>query len=120
MRNPLNGGGITMTAKFDWSRFDALTDEEIYARALAGPDAQPLTQERLTRMKRIPRTVSMRRVMRLSREAFSARYRIPLDVLTDWEEGSTAPDAVAYAYLRAIRRDPEGLRRLQEATTAVA
>jgi putative transcriptional regulator len=96
-----------------------LTDEEIHARALADPDAQPLTEERLARMKRVPRTVSMRRVMRLSREEFSARYRIPMDILTDWEEGRSEPDAVAVAYLRAIRRDPEGMKRLQAIVPAV-
>ena len=37
-----------------WSRFDALTDEEAHAAALADPDAQPLTEERLARMKRVP------------------------------------------------------------------
>ena len=110
---------ITMTPKFDWTAADALTDEEIHARALADPDAQPLTEERLPRMKRIPRTVSMRRVMRLSREEFATRYRIPIETLTDWEEGRLEPDAVAYAYLRAIRRDPDGLRRLQEDVPAI-
>ena len=35
------------TGKHDWSRFDALTDEEAHAAALADPDAQPLTEERL-------------------------------------------------------------------------
>ena len=30
--------------KHDWSRFDALTDVEVHAAALADPDAQPLTR----------------------------------------------------------------------------
>jgi hypothetical protein len=61
----------------DWSRADAMTDEEIHAAALADPDGQPLTPERLTRMKRrlrsgssAPRLVCHRRN---SRGAF--RYR---------------------------------------------
>jgi hypothetical protein len=29
--------------KHDWSRFYALTDEEVHAAALCDPDAQPLT-----------------------------------------------------------------------------
>ncbi len=36
-----------MKAKHDWSATDALTDEEIHAAAMADPDVQRLTQERL-------------------------------------------------------------------------
>ena len=36
-------------SKTDWERFDALTDEEVMAAALADPDAQPLTEEQLKR-----------------------------------------------------------------------
>lgn len=42
------------TTKHDWSRADALTDDQIHAAALADPDAQPLTPERLVGMKRTP------------------------------------------------------------------
>ena len=35
------------TGKHDWSRFDALAEEQVHAAALADPDAQPLTEERL-------------------------------------------------------------------------
>jgi len=53
----------------DWSGFDALTDEEVHARALADPDAQPLTEERLARMRRVPR-------------AWNARPRIVLKLMS--------------------------------------
>jgi hypothetical protein len=36
----------------DWAKVKAMTEEEILARALADPDAQPLTPEKLARMKR--------------------------------------------------------------------
>jgi putative transcriptional regulator len=36
----------------NWAKVMAMTEEEILARALADPDAQPLTPERLARMKR--------------------------------------------------------------------
>jgi putative transcriptional regulator len=35
----------------DWTKVKAMTEEEILARALADPDAQPLTPEQLARMK---------------------------------------------------------------------
>ncbi len=54
--------------QFDWSRFDALTDEEVHAAALADPDAQPWTEERLAKAKRTPRVKIVRRVLKLTRE----------------------------------------------------
>ena len=95
-----------MELDFEGARADTMTDEQIHAAALADPDARPLTPERLARMKPVPRTIGMRRALRLTREAFAARYDIPLPLLTDWEEGRAKPDAAAEARLRDISRDP--------------
>jgi putative transcriptional regulator len=38
-----------------------ITEAEIHAAALADPDAQPLTEEKLARPKRVPRAKSLRR-----------------------------------------------------------
>ena len=100
--------------KFDWSAVDALTDEQIHAAALADPDAQPLTEERLAEMRRVPRTITMRRALKLSLEEFAARSHIPAGTLRDWEQGRCEPDAVARAYLRVIAREPEVVRRALE------
>ena len=64
-----------------------MTDEEIHAAALADPDAQPLTPERLTRMKRTPQVKLVRRALGLSQEEFAGRFQIPLGALRDWERG---------------------------------
>jgi putative transcriptional regulator len=42
----------------DWAKFDALTDEEVIARALKDPDNQPLTDADFARMKRRPPPMS--------------------------------------------------------------
>jgi putative transcriptional regulator len=89
----------------DWSRFDAMTDEEHHAAALADPDAQPLTEERLLHMKRTPQVKVMRRAFGLSQEEFSQRFRIPLGTLEAWEQALAEPDEVARAYLHVIARD---------------
>lgn len=94
----------------DWSRFDAMTDAERHAAALADPDAQPLTDADMARMKRIPRVQIIRRALRLSQEEFSRRFRIPLGTLRDWEQGRKEPDAAARAYLVVIARNPEAVR----------
>jgi putative transcriptional regulator len=52
--------------RHDWSRADRMTDEEIHAAALADPDAQPLTPERLATMRRTPQEQVIHRALRLS------------------------------------------------------
>jgi putative transcriptional regulator len=88
-----------------------MTPEEIEAAARIDPDAQPLTEADLARMKRVPRTKTLRRALGLTQEEFAARYHIPLGTLRDWEQGRTEPDQPARAYLTVIARDPEGVYR---------
>lgn len=97
--------------KFDWTRADAMTEEEVHAAALSDPDAQPLTEEDLKHMKRTPRVAIIRRMLKLSQEEFSERFRIPLGTLRDWEQGRKEPDAAARAYLIVIGRNPEAVRK---------
>ena len=90
----------------------AMTEDEIVAAALADPDNPPSSPERDARLRPVPRTKSMRRALRLTREEFAARYRIPLSTIQDWEEERSEPDQTARAYLAVIRADPEGVARL--------
>jgi putative transcriptional regulator len=90
----------------DWSRFDAMTEAERHAAALADPDAQPLTPEDFKRMKRTPRVKIIRRALGLSQEEFAAQFHIPLRTLRDWEQGRKDPDTAARAYLRVIGHNP--------------
>jgi putative transcriptional regulator len=103
--------GITMKTKHDWRRADAKTDEQIHAAALADPDAQPLTPERLAGMRQTPRLKIIRRALGLTQEEFAARFQIPLGTLRDWEQGAKEPDQAARAYLRAIAGDPVAVQR---------
>ena len=93
----------------DWSRADAMTDEEIHAAALADPDAQPLTPKRLATMRRTPQVRIIRRALGLSQEEFAARFHIPLGTLRDWEQGRKEPDTAARAYLRVIGHNPKAV-----------
>ena len=95
----------------EWSRFDAMTEEERHRAALLDPDNQPLTDADMARMKRTPQVKIIRRALRLSSEEFSSRYRIPLSTLNDWEAGAVEPDETARAYLRAIAGDPEAVEK---------
>ncbi|MBN3926864.1 MAG: helix-turn-helix domain-containing protein [Scytonema sp. RU_4_4] len=86
-----------------------MTEEEIHAAALSDPDAQPLTDEDLARMKRVSRVKIIRRALRLTQEEFAARYHIPLGTLRDWEQGRSEPDQTAKAYLKVIAANPEAI-----------
>jgi len=88
-----------------------MTDAEILAAALRDPDAQPLTDDAMARMRRVSRTKTLRRALGLTQEEFAARYQIPLGTLRDWEQGRAEPDQPARAYLKAIAGDPEAVRQ---------
>jgi putative transcriptional regulator len=47
----------------------------------------------------------------LTQEEFAARFRIPLGILRDWEQGASEPDHAARAYLTVIARDPKAVTR---------
>jgi len=91
---------------FDWSRADAMSDEEIHAAALADPDAQPLTEEQARQMKPVPRVKLLRVKLRLTQEQFAKRYGIPLSTLRDWEQHRSQPDQAAQSYIRVIEALP--------------
>ena len=72
-----------MKTRHDWSRADAMMEAQIHAAALADPDAQPLTPERLAGMRQTPRLKIIRRALGLTQEEFAARFQIPLGTLRD-------------------------------------
>ena len=91
---------------------------DVEAAATCDPDALPLTEADMARMRRVPRVKTLRRALGLTQEEFAARYHIPIGTLRDWEQGRTEPDQPARAYLTVIARNPEGvLRALQDAPT---
>jgi putative transcriptional regulator len=97
--------------KHDWSRFNAMTEEERHAAALSDPDAQPLTDADFDRMKKTPRAKIIRRALGLSQEDFASKYHIPVGTLRDWEQGRCEPDQAAQSYLKVIAREPDVVRR---------
>jgi putative transcriptional regulator len=66
-------------------------------------------------MQPVSRARALRRALGLTQEEFAERYHIPIGTLRDWEQGRSAPDQPARAYLTVISHDPEGVRRALEA-----
>jgi putative transcriptional regulator len=88
-----------------------MTEAQRHQDALSDPDARPLTEEDMRRMKRTPRAKIIRRALGLSQEDFATRYHIPIGTLRDWEQGRVEPDQAARAYLTVIAREPEAVRK---------
>lgn len=102
----IDGGGT------DWAAFDSLTDEQVAAAVARDPDAVETTPEQAARMRRITLSRFIRHKLAMGQKAFAAAYDIPLATLLAWERHESEPDAVALAYLRAIERNPEGVRKM--------
>lgn len=88
-----------------------MTEDEVMAAALSDPDAQPLTDAQLARMRRIAFAKHVRFKVGLSQEAFAERFGIPLGTLRDWEQHRTEPDTAAQSYLKVILKDPDAVAR---------
>jgi putative transcriptional regulator len=101
----------------DWSRLDAMTEAEIEAAARSDPDAQPLSDAQLKRMKRVPATKVIRRALDLSQEEFACAFGIAIGTLRDWEQGRVEPDQAARSYLEVIAHDPDAVRKALESAT---
>jgi putative transcriptional regulator len=106
-------GRKTSATKHRWREADALTDAEILKAARSDPDAQPLSDAQLKRMRR-PNPKVVRQALGLSQEEFAKRFKIPVGTLRDWEQGRVEPDQAARAYLVVIARNPEAVRAALE------
>ena len=103
-----------MKTRHDWSRADAITDEQVHAAAMKDPDARPMTDEEWAAAPKVSRARTLRRALGLTQEEFATRFHIPLGTLRDWEQGKAEPDQSARAYLRAIAGDPVAVQRALE------
>jgi putative transcriptional regulator len=62
----------------------------------------------------VPETIDVRAVRKstgLSQEQFAAQYSFGLGRLRDWEQGRSAPDSAARAYLIVIARERAAVDR---------
>ena len=96
----------------DWQMVNAMTDDEVIARAKSDPDAPPLTDGQLAMMQRgYPDVAGIRERLGLTQDEFAQAFNIPIGTLRDWEQRRKRPDAPARALLRVIEREPEAVRR---------
>jgi putative transcriptional regulator len=99
----------------DWEAVNSRTQEELYAAALADPDAPPLEIGIARGWKKQVNPKKLRERLGLTQEEFAATYRIPVGTLRDWEQRRKNPDATARAYLIVIDKDPKAVAALLNA-----
>ncbi len=98
--------------KSDLTRVESMSDAEALAAAQSDPDAQPLTPEQLSQMRRILRVKVPRQRLGMTQVQFADAFHLPITTLRDWEQHRSVPDAPARALSLTIERDPDVMRRL--------
>jgi putative transcriptional regulator len=94
------------------ARIDRLTDADVTSRALDDSDNPPLTEGELERVRTARAVQRARAATGLSQSEFARRFRINTARLKDWEQGRTAPDSAALAYLKVIEREQTVVERV--------
>jgi putative transcriptional regulator len=91
-------------AAADWKKLDAMTDVDIARQIASNPDAAPDMAPEID-VRAIRRTVGM------TQAQFAAAYEFSVRTVQEWERGAKRPSGPARTLLRAIKGDPEGLRK---------
>lgn len=100
--------------EMDLAVFEALTDDDIAAAVTLDPDAAPVATRPGSGARRITPSRFLRHRLAMSQQAFAKAFEIPLATLQAWERHENHPTEVELAYLRAIARNPEAVRKLPE------
>ena len=108
--------GLIPPSDAEWD--PPMTDDEVMTAALSDPDAQPLTDEQLARMRRISFAKHVRFKLGLSQEDFARRFGIPIGTLRDWEQHRSKPDQAAESYLKVIAKNPKAVMKALDADAA--
>jgi putative transcriptional regulator len=91
-------------AATDWRGIDAMTDEDLAKQIAANPDAAPDMAPEID-------VRAIRRAAGMTQAQFAGAYEFSIRTVQEWERGAKRPSGPARTLLRAIKADPEGLRR---------
>jgi putative transcriptional regulator len=88
----------------DWNKIDSMTDDDLARQIAANPDSAPdMAPEVDVR--------AIRRAAGMTQAKFAETYEFSIRTVQEWERGAKRPSGPARTLLRAIKADPEGLRR---------
>ncbi len=104
MAKKLSKAAAEALAATDWKAVDAMTDAMIARQIAANPEAAPDMAPEID-------VRAIRRAAGMTQAEFAAAYQFSLRTVQEWERGAKRPSGPARTLLRAIKADPEGLRR---------
>jgi putative transcriptional regulator len=104
MAKKLSKAAAEALAAADWSRIDAMTDADIARQIAANPEAAPDMAPEID-------VRAIRRATGMTQDEFASAYQFSVRTVQQWERGAKRPSGPARTLLRAIKADPEGLRR---------
>jgi putative transcriptional regulator len=91
-------------AATDWRKIDAMTDSDIARQIASNSDAAPDMAPEID-------VRAIRRATGMTQAEFAAAYKFSVRTVQQWERGAKKPGDPARTLLRAIKADPEGLRK---------
>jgi len=104
MAKSLSKAALDALAQADWNKIDAMGDDDIARQIAANPDAAPDMAPQVD-------VRAIRRGAGMTQAQFAAAYAFSLRTVQEWERGAKKPSGPARTLLRAIKADPEGLRK---------
>ncbi len=96
-------------AATDWNRIDAMTDEDLVRQVESNPDSAPDMAPEID-------VRAIRRSAGMTQAKFAETYEFSIRTVQEWERGAKKPSGPARTLLRAIRVDPEGIRKVLSIT----
>ncbi len=104
MATSLSKAALDALAATDWSRIDAMTDEDITRQIAINPDAAPDMAPEID-------VGAIRRTAGMTQAQFADAFEFSIRTVQEWERGAKKPSGPARTLLRAIKGDPEAIRR---------
>jgi putative transcriptional regulator len=104
MEKTLSKAARDALAATDWSKIDAMTDDDLASQIAGNPDAAPDMAPEID-------VRAIRRAAGMTQAQVADTYEFSIRTVQEWERGAKKPSGPARTLLRAIRADPEGLRK---------
>lgn len=104
MAKNLSKAAADALAATDWRAIDAMTDADVARQIGRNPDAAP-------DMAPVVDVRAIRAAAGMTQAEFAAAYHFSIRTVQEWERGAKRPSGPARTLLRAIKADPEGLKR---------
>lgn len=104
MAKSLSEAARKALAATDWRKVGAMTNADIARQIASNPDAAPDMAPEID-------VRAIRRATGMTQAEFAAAYDFSIRTVQEWERGAKRPSGPARTLLRAIKADPEGLRK---------